>query len=125
MYNPGLVAQNLIKFVPKGWGYEWWIDNNEKYCGKLLFIKKGKRTSWHYHNVKEETLYVHSGELTVYYGQDQDPVYSNMVVMKPGDVFFVPQGLIHQLGPANEDTQLFEFSTQHFDDDSIRLIKGD
>jgi hypothetical protein len=26
---------------------------------------------------------------------------------------------------ALEDTELFEFSTQHFDEDSIRIIKGD
>ena len=24
---------SAIKFVPKGWGYEKWIVNNEKYCG--------------------------------------------------------------------------------------------
>jgi hypothetical protein len=26
---------------------------------------------------------------------------------------------------ALEDTELFEFSTQHFDDDSYRIIPGD
>ena len=25
-----------IKYVPKGWGYEKWIVNNEMYCGKLV-----------------------------------------------------------------------------------------
>ena len=30
-------------FVSKGWGFEDWIVNKEEYCGKLLFIKKGKR----------------------------------------------------------------------------------
>ena len=23
-----------MKFVPKGWGFEKWIVNNEEYCGK-------------------------------------------------------------------------------------------
>ena len=55
-------------FVPKGWGYEDWIVNKEEYCGKLLFFKKGKSCSWHYHNLKDETFYVHKGELEVRYG---------------------------------------------------------
>ena len=50
-----------IKYVPKGWGYEKWIVNNEMYCGKLLFIEKGKRCSWHYHKIKDETFYLQSG----------------------------------------------------------------
>jgi hypothetical protein len=29
-----------IKFVPKGWGFEKWIVNNEEYCGKLLYFVK-------------------------------------------------------------------------------------
>ena len=27
--------------VPKGWGEELIIENNEMYCGKLLIFKKG------------------------------------------------------------------------------------
>lgn len=27
---------NII--VAKGWGHEQWICNNEKYCGKILFL---------------------------------------------------------------------------------------
>ena len=42
-------AAEPIKYVPKGWGYEKWIANCEKYCGKLLFIAKDKQCSWHYH----------------------------------------------------------------------------
>ena len=47
-------------FVSKGWGYEDWIVNKEQYCGKLLFIKKGKKCSWHYHKNKDETFYIQS-----------------------------------------------------------------
>ena len=41
-----------IKIVPKGWGHEKWIVNNEMYCGKILFMEKNKRCSWHYHKSK-------------------------------------------------------------------------
>ena len=48
-------------FVPKGWGFEKWIANSEKYCGKLLFIAKGKQCSWHYHRQKDEVFFIQSG----------------------------------------------------------------
>ena len=57
-------------FVSKGWGYEDWIVNKKEYCGKILFIKKGKRCSWHYHKLKDETFYIQSGKLEVLYGWD-------------------------------------------------------
>ena len=45
-------------------------------------------------------------------------------ILNPGDNFHVYRGLRHQM-IALEDTELFEFSTQHFDEDSHRIIKGD
>jgi quercetin dioxygenase-like cupin family protein len=29
---------------------------------RLLFFEAGKRCSWHYHKIKDETFYVQSGE---------------------------------------------------------------
>ena len=55
-----------IKHVPKGWGYEKWIVNTEEYCGKLLFFNKGKRCSWHYHKIKDETFYLQSGSILLF-----------------------------------------------------------
>ena len=45
------------KFVPKGWGWEKWIANSSEYCGKLLFIKRNHRCSWHYHILKDEDFF--------------------------------------------------------------------
>ena len=85
------------KFVPKGWGWEKWIANSPEYCGKLLFIKKNHRCSWHYHILKDETFYLQSGKIHLFYGKTD----------------------------SLEDAELFEFSTQHFDKDSYRVIAGD
>lgn len=111
-------------FVPKGWGFEKWITNNEKYCGKLLYFVKGKKCSWHYHKVKDEVFYIQAGKLLVKYGWDENIKIAEAVVLEKGDSFRVKPGLIHQM-IAIEDTELFEFSTQHFDEDSYRVIKGD
>jgi quercetin dioxygenase-like cupin family protein len=113
-----------IKFVPKGWGFEKWIVNNEEYCGKLLYLVKGKQCSWHYHVLKDEVFYLQSGKILVKFSDRDDLNAAQEVTLTPGDNFHVYRGLRHRM-IALEDSEVFEFSTQHFDEDSHRLIKGD
>ena len=113
-----------IKYVSKGWGYEKWIVNKSEYCGKILFFAKGKKCSWHYHQIKDEVFYINKGKLAVFYSYDDDLCDAKEVVLEEGDNFHVAVGMRHQM-KALEDTQMFEFSTQHFDSDSYRVIKGD
>lgn len=113
-----------IKFVPKGWGFEKWIVNSSEYCGKLLYFVKGKKCSWHYHKLKDEVFYIQSGKILVKYSQHDDLSQAKERILTQGDNFHVTRGLRHQM-IAMEDTELFEFSTQHFDSDSYRIQKGD
>tara|TARA_R100001129_G_scaffold41982_1_gene28862 strand:- start:1577 stop:1927 length:351 start_codon:yes stop_codon:yes gene_type:complete len=113
-----------IEIHPKGWGYEKWIVNSSKYCGKLLFFNKGKKCSWHYHKIKDETFYLQKGKLLVKYSDEDDLETSKKTILMQGDKFHVYKGLRHQM-LALEDSELFEFSTQHFEDDSYRIIRGD
>jgi len=113
-----------INFVPKGWGFEKWIVNTEEYCGKLLYFAKGKKCSWHYHKLKDETFYIQSGKILLKYSDDDGIVDANEIILNKGDNFHIYRGLRHQMF-ALEDTELFEFSTQHFDEDSYRLERGD
>lgn len=144
------------EFYSKGWGYELWITNNDKYCGKKLFFSKGRRCSWHYHAIKDEVFFANSGRLLVFYSQedclienklhvfehgylswtnsdyvecykDQERMpfpAANSIILEPGDTFHVPPGLRHQMY-GMVDTEMFEFSTTHNEEDSIRLLKGD
>ena len=113
------MSSSEIKIVPKGWGYEKWIVNTDEYCGKLLHFIKGKKCSWHYHKLKDETFYLQEGKLLVKYSDE-----ATEIILERGDKFHVYRGLRHQMF-AMEDTDMFEFSTQHFDSDSHRIIKGD
>jgi mannose-6-phosphate isomerase-like protein (cupin superfamily) len=124
MINPCQLNNSLTKRVEKGWGYELWIHNDEKYCGKLLFFNKGKRCSLHYHELKTETFYLQSGKLECTFYMLDKPDDVTTVIMNPGDVKEIPIRLVHQMH-ALEDCELFEFSTQHFDTDSHRIKKGD
>ena len=113
-----------MHYVPKGWGFEKWIVNNDEYCGKLLYFVKGKRCSWHYHVLKDEVFYIQSGKMLVKYSDEDDLKGAKEVILERGDNFHVYRGLRHQM-VALEDTELFEFSTKHLDEDSYRIIKGD
>ena len=112
-----------IKYVPKGWGFEKWIVNNDEYCGKLLYFIKGKRCSWHYHILKDEVFYIQSGKIKVSFSTEDDLEQATSVILEKGDNFHVFRGLRHQM-LALEDTELFEFSTTHYDEDSIRISRG-
>ena len=113
-----------IEIHPKGWGYEKWIVNKEDYCGKLLHMIKGKKCSWHYHELKDETFYLQDGKILLKYSDDDDIKKAKEIVLNRGDKFHIYRGLRHQMF-ALEDTDLFEFSTQHFEHDSNRVIPGD
>ena len=58
------------------------------------------------------------------YSKRDDLGEADVIVLRKGDNFILEPGLRHQMY-AIEDTELFEFSTQHFDEDSYRLKRGD
>lgn len=108
----------------KGWGFELWIVNKPEYCGKLLRFEKGKKCSFHFHKQKDETFFCGRGKIKVLHGYDEDIEKAAETILSEGESFYVPAGLIHQM-IAIEETDLYEFSTQHFEEDSYRVIKGD
>ncbi len=117
-------AREPVRIVPKGWGREVWITNGELYCGKILEILKGKRCSLHYHKLKTESFYLRSGRLRVRVKETPESEVTEEFELEAGECMDVPAGLVHQM-EALEDAELYEFSTQHFDSDSHRLVRGD
>ncbi len=113
-----------VRIVPKGWGREVWIANNDLYCGKILEIKKGKRCSLHFHKLKSESFYLRAGRLKVFVKESPEAATMEEFELNAGECMDVPPGLVHQM-LALEDAELLEFSTQHFDSDSHRLVPGD
>jgi mannose-6-phosphate isomerase-like protein (cupin superfamily) len=117
-------AREPVHIEPKGWGREIWIANNSLYCGKILEIRKGRKCSLHFHKLKTESFYLRSGRLQVRIKESADSTVIDEFEMTAGQCMDVPPGLVHQM-EALEDAELFEFSTQHFNSDSHRLISGD
>ncbi len=99
--------------VEKVWGSELWIVNTQRYCGKKLTLRQGMQCSLHWHECKDETFYVHSG--LVRFELD-----GTVTTLRPGDSIHVSPLRRHRFGGI-EDSEIFEFSTFHSDDDVVRI----
>ena len=53
----------MIERIEKPWGYELIWGRTDRYVGKLLFIRKNEKLSLQYHERKDESIYLHSGEM--------------------------------------------------------------
>ena len=99
------------------------ITNNELYCGKILMFKKGCKFSMHYHLKKDETWFMLEGEfLYRWIDTETSDIYEEE--LKPGDVV---RQFTRSTSPTHKHTDgsIIEVSTEHFDDDSYRVSKGD
>lgn len=101
-----------MRRVEKPWGHELIWAETTRYVGKLLHIREGQRLSRQYHRVKEETLFVQSGEMILEVGP-ADAIESRRMVK--GDVFHVVPGTIHRMIAAT-DVDIIEVSTPELDD---------
>lgn len=108
--------------IPKGWGSELILINDEEYCGKILRFNQGCSFSMHYHIRKKETWYVQTGEFLFSWIDTEKGEKLTRNLMK-GDVVTIPRGMPHQLY-AKTEGEIIEVSTQHFDSDSYRIYKG-
>ena len=115
-------AGKPIHIQPKGWGEEHWIHNGEDYCGKKMFLKKGKRCSLHFHVLKHETFYISKGKVQMEFVHKDGK--KETFEMNRGDTCEISPGLMHRF-TGLEDSEMFEFSTQHFETDSYRVERGD
>jgi mannose-6-phosphate isomerase-like protein (cupin superfamily) len=109
------------KKVSKRWGYELWIHNESDYCGKLLvFTESGNKFSMHYHMIKDETWFIQSGKFQFDW-IDTKTGSRLFTFLEVGDVIEIKKGLPHQLIALEDDSVVFEVSTEHFDEDSYRV----
>jgi mannose-6-phosphate isomerase-like protein (cupin superfamily) len=113
-----------IDIHPKGWGQEDWVWNSDLYCGKLLRFSAGKRCSWHYHKIKDETFSLLYGEAILLTSWKNELEYAETTHLIVGEVVNIPPGMRHQIR-AQKESILLELSTTHFESDSYRILKGD
>lgn len=101
-----------MRRVDKPWGHEIIWAETERYVGKVLHITAGHRLSRQYHRVKDETLLVSKGTMTLELGEAAN---AELLRMGPGDVYHVKPGTIHRM-VAVTDVEVVEVSTPELDD---------
>ena len=103
---------NVPYRVDKPWGHEIIWAKAEKYVGKILHIEPGHVLSLQYHNKKDESIYVLSGDIILRI-QQGDTLIERRV--RAGEAFHIPPKQIHQF-EAVVTTDLLEASTPEIDD---------
>lgn len=97
------------KYVDKPWGYEVIWAHTKDYVGKILAINPGEKLSLQYHEQKEETVLVISGELKV--SGDSD------LILTKGSSFHVIPRHVHRFEAHGEEPCiLVEVSTDNLND---------
>jgi len=112
--------KNTSDFRKKYWGsIETIVDKN--YCGKKIVMKRNTQNSLEVHCNKHETYFVHSGKVKI--GLRIDRAENKSVLLKKGEVFNIPPGLIHmKIAPQN--CVIMEISTKDDDSDSHLVEDG-
>jgi mannose-6-phosphate isomerase len=102
-----------VRRVDKPWGFELHYALTARYCGKILFVRKGETLSLQRHERKDETLYLQAGLAEVTVGESIKALET--VRAEPGVAFRVAPGTIHRVH-ALEDSTFLEVSTPEVDD---------
>ena len=105
-----------VKRVPKPWGHEIIWAHTDRYVGKILHIKAGQALSVQYHERKDETVYLLSGEMKYWVKLDEAPdAELRDMQLRTGDAFRITPGTVHYM-EAVTDCDVLEASTPELDD---------
>jgi mannose-6-phosphate isomerase-like protein (cupin superfamily) len=104
----------VTKIVRKDWGYEKWIVNNEKYCGKEIHVDNiwSSKGRYHYHAIKDETFYIIDGVLLL------DIMDDRIYKLEKGEFLRIKPTVRHRFKGENGTCIFVEFSTHHDDSDT-------
>jgi len=103
-----------VKHVPKPWGHETIWAHTDRYVGKILHVKAGQALSVQYHERKDETVYLLSGEMRYWVQLPGDEELRDQPLVT-GQAFRITPGTIHYM-EAVSDCDVLEASTPELDD---------
>jgi mannose-6-phosphate isomerase-like protein (cupin superfamily) len=104
---------NVPRRVEKPWGHEIIWAHTDRYVGKILHVKAGHALSLQYHERKDETIHLLTGEMKFYAGPSEQELRE--IDMKAGESFHVTTGTVHRM-VAVTDVDILEASTPDLDD---------
>ena len=102
------------RHVPKPWGHETIWAHTDRYVGKILHIDAGQALSVQYHERKDETVYLLTGEMRYWVQLPGDDELKDQR-LTAGQSFRITPGTIHYM-EAVTDCDVLEASTPELDD---------
>lgn len=99
--------------IQKPWGYEILFAHTNYYVGKVIYIRRDHRLSLQYHQEKDETIYLYSGEAEILLEDANGSMTPR--VLTAGSAVRIPAGAKHRLH-AIKDCVIFEVSTPQIKD---------
>jgi mannose-6-phosphate isomerase-like protein (cupin superfamily) len=98
--------------VEKPWGYELIWARTDRYVGKILHVAAGHVLSLQYHERKDESIYVLTGEIILRLQQGETLIERRLA---QGEAFRIQPKVVHQF-EAVVTSDLLEASTPEIDD---------
>jgi mannose-6-phosphate isomerase-like protein (cupin superfamily) len=102
-----------VRRVEKPWGYELIFAHTGRYAGKILHVEPGHALSLQYHERKEETLYLASGECEFEVEEAGDMVRRTL---RQGDCYHVTPLTRHRMIAGPLGCEFIEVSSPELDD---------
>lgn len=100
--------------VEKPWGHELIWAHTPQYVGKTLHVRAGHVLSCQYHERKDETMHVLSGEVILRLWADEHATPTERI-MTAGESVHITPFTIHSI-EAVVDSDVLEASTSDLDD---------
>lgn len=99
--------------VEKPWGYELIWAHSPDYVGKILHVNAGEALSLQYHEVKDETIFLLTGEMKFWAGPSVGSLEE--ISLRAGEAYRVHPGTVHRM-QAITDCDILEASTPYLED---------
>jgi mannose-6-phosphate isomerase-like protein (cupin superfamily) len=102
-----------VRRIDKPWGYELIFAQTDRYVGKVLHIEPGQALSLQYHERKDETFFVSTGEIELTVEEDGGVIQRSL---RRGESYHVVPPTRHRMLAGPEGCELFEVSTPELED---------
>jgi mannose-6-phosphate isomerase-like protein (cupin superfamily) len=106
--------------IQKPWGTEEIWASTHHSIGKILTINKGHRLSRKYHKMKNHTIRILEGTLTLEIGPRFEGEQIQITKLRPGMVYYLSCNTIHRFCAEDNTVKIIEVSSSG-PDDSVRL----
>lgn len=105
--------KSKIRRVEKPWGYELIFAHTDHYAGKILHVNPTQALSLQYHEEKDETLYMHEGEVELVVEEEGK---LTTTTLKAGEAYRIRPHVRHRMVAGPDGCDIIEVSTPQLDD---------